>query len=116
MTDNTQTLNEQLFHATNQAKLDEVLDLLKQGAAINAQDEYGRTPVMIAAYNHDRKLVPALIQAGADVNIRDNRLETPLMHASREGWLELVKLALDAGADVTLINRFGGVPIIPASE
>ncbi len=113
---NTNTLNEQLLQATQRADKQAVLALLQQGANINVTDAQGRTPVMIATYQHNTDMVKTLLQAGADVNIRDNNKANPLLHSAAMGWLDILRLAIDAHADTTLTNRFGGISIIPASE
>jgi uncharacterized protein len=113
---NTNTLNEQLLQATEHADKEAVLALLQQGADINVRDAQGRTPVMIATYQHNTDMVKALLEAGADVNIRDNDKANPLLHSAAMGWLDILQIAIDAHADTTLTNRHGGISIIPASE
>jgi ankyrin repeat protein len=112
----TNILNEQLLQATQRGDKEAALKLLPEGANINVRDAQGRTPVMIATYQHNTGMVRALIQEGADINIRDNNKENPLLHASAQGWLDILKLAIEAHADTRLTNRFGGISIIPASE
>ena len=51
----------------------EIDRLVKQGAALNARDGNGRTPMMVAAFRQDDAAVRALIEAGADVNALDNQ-------------------------------------------
>lgn len=109
-------IDEQLLLAAERGETEQILDLLKQGAEINVQDEQGRTPIMRAAYAQRAETVDTLIRAGADINIRDNNLANPLLYASAEGLLDIVKLALDAQADTRLTNRYGGVSLIPAAE
>lgn len=109
-------INEQLLLAAERGETEQVLDLLKQGAEINAQDEQGRTPIMRATYAQQAETVDALIRAGTDINIRDNNLANPLLYASAEGLLDIVKLALGARADTRFTNRYGGVSLIPAAE
>jgi ankyrin repeat protein len=110
------TLNVQLIQATQRGEREAALKLLHEGADINVRDAQGRTPAMIATYQHHTEMVRALLQAGADVNIRDNQQENPLLHAGAQGWLDILKLAIEAHADTSLTNRFGGISIIPASE
>jgi len=110
------TLNDQLLHATQRADKRTVLTLLQQGADINTRNAQGRTPLMIATYQHNSDMVKTLLQAGADVNIRDNNKENPLLHSAAQGWLDIVRLAIEAHADTSLTNRFGGISLIPASE
>jgi uncharacterized protein len=109
-------MDEQLLLAAERGETQHVLNLLQHGAAINVQDEQGRTPVMRATYAHQTETVDALIRAGADIDIRDNNLDNPLNYASAEGLLDIVRLALEAHADTRLTNRFGGVSLIPAAE
>jgi len=116
MKTNQNASNEQLFQATQRGDKEAVLKLLQQGADINMRDAQGRTPVMIATYQHNTDMVRTLLQAGADVDIRDNNKENPLLHAGAQGWLDILGLAIEAHADTRLTNRFGGISIIPASE
>lgn len=116
MKTNPTNLNEQLLQATQSGDKETVLNLLQQGADFNVRDAQGRTPVMIATYQHNTGMVRALLQAGADVNIRDNNKENPLLHSAAQGWLDILRLAIEAHADTRLTNRFGGISIIPASE
>ncbi len=116
MKTNQNTSNEQLLKATQRGDREAVLKLLEEGADINVGDAQGRTPVMIATYQHNTDMVRVLLQAGADVNIRDNNKENPLLHAGAQGWLDILSLAIEAHADTRLTNRFGGISIIPASE
>lgn len=109
-------MNERLVTAAEQGDTSAVLQLLRDGAAINYQDARGRTPVMAATHANQVATVAALLDAGADINIRDNRLDNPFLYAGAEGLLEILKLAIAAGADTRLTNRYGGTALIPASE
>jgi ankyrin repeat protein len=109
-------IDDQLLFAAERGETEHALDLLRQGAAINVQDEQGRTPIMRATYAHQTETVAALMRAGADVDMRDDNLDNPLNYASAAGLLDIVRLALDAHADTRLTNRFGGVSLIPAAE
>jgi ankyrin repeat protein len=113
---NTNTLDDQLLQATQRADKEAVLALLQQGANINVRDDQGRTPVMLATYQHNTDMVKTLLEVGADVNIRDNDKANPLLHSAAMGWLDILQLAINAHADTTLTNRHGGISIIPASE
>jgi uncharacterized protein len=110
------SVNEDLIQAAQQGNTERVLELLQQGADMNAQDAGGRTPIMAATYGNHIETVAALLNAGADVNIPDDMLNTPFLYAGAEGFLEILKLAYEAGADPTITNRYGGIAIIPASE
>src|SRR5262249_54479039 len=109
-------IDDQLLLAAEHGETPHALDLLRNGAAIDVQDEQGRTPIMRATYAHQTETVAALIRAGADVDIRDDNVDNPLNYASAAGLLDIVRLALDAHADTRLTNRYGGVSLIPAAE
>lgn len=110
------TLNERLIQTAEHGDTAAVLQLLAEGADINAQDERGRTAALAATHGNKVETLAALIKAGADINIRDNRSDNPLLYSSAEGLLDIVKLCIRAGADTKLTNRYGGVGVIPASE
>lgn len=93
-----------------------VVQLLNEGAEINALDARGRTAVLAATHGNHPETVAALIRAGADINLRDNRRDNVFLYAGAEGLLDILKLAIDAGADTKLTNRFGGTALIPACE
>lgn len=110
------TMNIQLFEAVEGKDFDAVRELLDNGVGINAQDEHGRTAIMIATYTNDVEMVKVLIDQGADVDIQDDMLNNPFLYAGAEGYLDILKLLIAAGANPTITNRYGGVALIPASE
>lgn len=109
-------MQEQLIRAAERGDTDAALRLIADGAAINAQDARGRTPVLAATHGGHAATVRALIQAGADLNLRDSRSDNVLLYAGAEGLLDIVRLAVAAGADTRLTNRYGGTALIPAAE
>ncbi len=62
----------------------DIVELLRKGgAALNAKDNIGRTPLMYAVGDVGNKAsLKALIAAGADVNAKDKYGRTALMHAA----------------------------------
>jgi ankyrin repeat protein len=90
--------------------------LLATGADIDARDDEGRTPILVATVARRTEAVRVLIEAGADVDIRDDNLANPFLYAGAEGLLDILRLVNEAGADPAITNRFGGVALIPASE
>ncbi len=109
-------LSAELITAAARGDTTRVLELIAEGAPLNAQDERGRTGVMAATHGNHVETVRALLDAGADVNLRDARSDNPFLYAGAEGYLEILKLAYAAGADPKLTNRFGGTALIPACE
>jgi ankyrin repeat protein len=71
---------------------------LAAGADVNAVDEAGRTPLLVAALAKEWDLVQALLGAGADPNIASTTGVTPLMAAAAHGHLPTVKSLITKGA------------------
>lgn len=109
-------MHQALFRAAEQGDTAAIQRLLADGAPINAQDEQGRTAVLIATHARQTDAVRTLIEAGADINIRDQRSDNVLLYAGAEGLLDILRLAIVAGADTRITNRFGGTALIPAAE
>lgn len=110
------SLDQQLLSAAEAKDKESIEQLIQQGANVQVQDQDGRTPLMIATYNHDVQSAQKLIEAGADVNIQDHMLNSPFLYAGAEGYLDILKLTIQAGADPSITNRYGGTALIPASE
>lgn len=84
-----------------------VAKLLDNGAAVDAADQFGRTPLHLAVPYTD--VAQLLIDAGAEVNAADIFGRTPL-HAALQYPLT-VALLLDNGADVTAEDFLGDTPL-----
>ncbi len=83
---------------------------LEAGVPVDARDETGLTPLMIAASRSDSNSasVRFLLQHGADPNaIGGEYPESVLMHAVAEGDAERVAILLDAGADIAFAGEHG---------
>ena len=95
---------------------DEVALALREGARIEARDDQGRTPLLLAA-THDRVAVARLLVAlGADADALDDRHDTPWLVTGVTGSVAMLEVLLPADPDLTIRNRYGGVSVIPASE
>jgi ankyrin repeat protein len=57
-----------------------IKELLKSG--LNAQDDNGNTPLILAAWQGDLKTVKKLLALGADVSITDNWGENVLHYGA----------------------------------
>lgn len=91
-------------------------DLLSKGAEIDARDDNGRTPLLVATHANRIDAARALIEKGADVNAKDDIEDSPYLYAGARGHLEILKMTLTHGADLKSTNRYGGTALIPASE
>ena len=54
-----------------------VLALIKGGADINNIDNEGNTPLHIASYWNNEKIVKLLVDNGASLNVKNNLREIP---------------------------------------
>ena len=57
-----------------------------------------------------------LITLGADPNAQDQEHFTPWLVTGVTGSVAMLEAILPANPDLTIVNRFGGVSVIPASE
>jgi ankyrin repeat protein len=89
-----------LLQALNRVDLEGIKDLLAKGADVNAKDDDGGTPLLIAVTLGNKEIAALLIANGADVNAKDPRGTTPLHGAALRGHKEIVKLLIAKGADV----------------
>jgi hypothetical protein len=88
----------------------EMLELLKEGADINAQDENGMTWLMYAVDRGSLKQVEEIINLGADLNKQDNDGSTAILRISYKNDLvpfQIQKLLIESGADLSIKNNEG---------
>jgi len=97
-TDNSGDLD-RLHHAIKRGDLVVVREYLRAGGSVSAKDQYGWTPLMMAAKQGDTPIVRLLVEAGADLNESDSIGYTPLAAAAIAGSAETVAYLLDRGAD-----------------
>jgi ankyrin repeat protein len=106
-----------LHQAAMQGRLDVAALLLTHGADIEARDEHGRTPLLLAVDrpSASREIVAFLIRNRAQVNTRSDNGETPLLAALMRDR-EIVQMLLDGGADVNYSDRWRRTPLHWAVE
>ena len=116
------------LHAAVSAGGTECVELLvRHGAPVNGrgrvQEESSlyaspvpaRTPLQIAAFRKDDKIVELLIAAGADANAADSEGRTSLHLACSQSHVSTVKLLLDRGADANARFPDGVLPAYRAA-
>ena len=113
---------------------------LEAGADVNAWDEYGNTPLLLATSNRgggtegapaseDPAVVTLLLEAGADVNARDSQGSTALLHTAGGKFVEpergrfdrvenpaVMAVLVAAGADVNALSPTGATPLHQAAS
>jgi ankyrin repeat protein len=85
--------------------------LIRAGANVNVRNNYGVSPMAIAAKHANPNILGQLLKAGADPNDKINFInsdETPLMHAARAGNVDAVNMLLLAGAQVNARESWNG--------
>jgi ankyrin repeat protein len=93
-----------------------VASAIAAGADPDVRDAAGTPATMLATRGGHVDALRALLDAEADVDAQDATLDNPMLYAGREGLLDILRVANEAGADPSVMNRYGGVALIPASE
>ncbi len=83
--------------------------LVQKGADIEAQDNYGDTPLYYAIGQGDKYLVQTFLEQGAKVNVRNQEGKTPLHYAGLK--TDITKALLKAGANVHISDNKGKTPL-----
>ena len=95
---------------------DAALQMISEGADVNAAQGDGTTPLHWAVYKVDAELVAALLERGANADVINNFGSSPLAEAVKIGDLGLVETLLDAGADLEAPNQDGQTALMLAAR
>ena len=97
-----------IWEAARDGKIEAVKQHLEAGTDVNAKDdEWGMTPLFMAAGIGHKKIVELLLANGAEVNAKNDGGVTPLHNAAIQGHKEIVELLIAKGADVNAKNQWG---------
>jgi len=106
-----------LHEAAHLGDVDRILQLLKAGADIEAQDTSGRTPLLVAAFASHDDCVEALAKAGANLNALENRAYDIVTIAAVADDLAMLDLALALGANPgNITSPYDGTALIAAAH
>jgi ankyrin repeat protein len=94
--------------AAFEGDIEEAKRLLKAGADVRAQNNYGASAMKLAADSGNTEMIALLLKAGADPESPNADGETSLHLVARAGNVEAAKLLLKAGAKVDPRESFGG--------
>ena len=87
--------------------LEEIKELLKKGADLEARNKYGDTALILAARDGHLEVVKYLAELGADVNAKVSYGGTALMKAAIGEHLDVVKYLAECGADLDVKDEDG---------
>ena len=74
---------------------------LSSGADLNKQDQFGRSPLHVAAAVDHVDMVEFLVISGANINIATfGEGQMPIHYAAKNGGCQSLKMLLGYGADV----------------
>ena len=82
--------------------------LIRQGANVNAANEYGVTPLVLACTNRNTAIVERLLAAKANPNVAQTNGVTPLMECARTGAAAAVASLLSHGAAIDAAHARSG--------
>lgn len=105
-----------LLAASAAGDLEAVRDAISAGAALEARDARGRSPLLLAVTEDHVDVAVLLIKCGADPDAVDDQSDTPWLVTGVTGSVAMLEVLLPAGPDLARRNRYGGVSVIPASE
>ncbi|WP_336298516.1 MULTISPECIES: ankyrin repeat domain-containing protein [Zeaxanthinibacter] len=86
--------------------------LAKEPGLVNARDQRGSTPLILAAYYNHSSIVSELLDYNAPIDEKDAAGNTALMGVCFKGFGDIAKQLIDAGADVNATNAMGGSCLI----
>ncbi|XP_018907926.2 uncharacterized protein [Bemisia tabaci] len=87
--------------ATFQNDVKRVQMLIRSGVDINQREStFHFTPIFLAIFNENLRIVKMMVQAGADLNVKAKFNMTPLCCAVETGNINMVTRLLDLGANI----------------
>lgn len=105
-----------LLRAAREGDADTAALALRTGADLEARDERGRTPLLLAVTEDRLAVARLLVHLGADPDAVDDQRDTPWLVTGVTGSVPMLEVLLPARPDLTLRNRYGGASVIPAAE
>jgi ankyrin repeat protein len=105
-----------IFNAIYDNDIDRVQILINNGIDINAKNEEGNTPLIVAAKDDREDIVLLLLDSGANIDETDDDGDTALMNLARDGNREnIIQILLDRGSNINLQNERGYSAIMLAA-
>lgn len=80
-----EVLKKMLFDAVHRNDTEEAIRILDSGIDINTQNNFGQTPIFLAALYNNLQMVKKLAELGADLEVRDKHGDTVLSRMVSQG-------------------------------
>jgi hypothetical protein len=93
-----------------------VTELVIVGADVNAVDNEGNTPLIIASGLDNKEVIQKLIESGADINAENKEGVTPIVAAIEDAKVENVEVLIKAGVNINKKNKDGKTALTCAKE
>ena len=106
----------ELLDAALMGDADRVALAMRAGADIEVRDAKERTPLLLAVTGDHVEVARVLIALNAAPDAVDDQRDTPWLVTGVTGSVDMLETLLPADPDLTIVNRYGGVSVIPASE
>ncbi len=87
-----------------------------EGFSVTERNQFGETPIMLAAIKGEEKLFDALLKRGASITETTDSGWTVLHYAAAEGRDALVRRLLDMGSQVNAQTKAGITPLHMAAR
>ena len=84
------------YRALQSGQMEAAHVLLRNNADVNAKDEKGLTPLLLAVVNNQVGVIPDLLKLGASPATQDLTLKNSLHYAAESGNTEAAKLLIEA--------------------
>ena len=117
--------NSALIRNVRRNKIDVVRRYVRNGADVDAKDDNGFFPLLIAVDNNNYDMAKLLIYCGADLNLKTGKIYgkngitdygTALMYSTRLDLYEMSKLLITSGAKLNIQNEEGKTALMIAAE
>lgn len=96
--------------------LEIISGLIRSSQSLHVRDDFGLTPLHVAAANGFTRLAQLLLETGADVDARDSFERTPLMHAVLNKQVQVSQLLLEKGAQIDAADPDGSTAMSIANK
>ena len=88
-----------------------IQELYDNKVDINAQNNYGETPIYYAAKNNSCNAIQLLHTLGAEINAQDNYGNTPMHNAAKNNSCNAINLLYTLGAETNIRNENGNTSL-----